>query len=352
MEVCNVGSGSSATAIPPLGLEASLFQFRFTIENLQATERAFGRQAAVAAIRSTIERLRSVFGNDAQVHRSQTDELLVITDGAFPAAPAPGRRLEFAQAVASTVLRMPIECGKLLLRPQVAGRVLADEPSEILPHVHDCVGQDRHGNTAIMWEPVRSASVDGACLFYDYVLAEPGGVSGEAAVHAVGDIVSELADSEDVALCLRLSDDAFRENRWSSEIVPMVEDYSLASRIIFDIGDAPEVANKPALRLLRGLGCRVALSGFGVGRSSFGDLLATRPDIVKVDGTLLRIARDSARNENSVRRLFELAGALAPEVVATGVDTFAQSRMAVEMGVEWQQGQFMGRPSAIRPWVL
>lgn len=100
---------------------------------------------------------------------------------------------------------------------------------------------------------------------------------------------------------------------------------------------------------MRALGCRIALDHFGVGHGSMRQLIALKPDIVKIDGFFLRRAAAAERERVTLRHLIGLAGSIAPTVVVEGVTDAAGSRFAAEAGAAWQQGCFCGRPGIVRP---
>jgi EAL domain-containing protein (putative c-di-GMP-specific phosphodiesterase class I) len=100
---------------------------------------------------------------------------------------------------------------------------------------------------------------------------------------------------------------------------------------------------------MRALGCRIALDHFGVGHGSIRQLIALKPDIVKIDGFFLRRAMSAKCERATLRHLIGLAGSMAPTVVVDGVEDVAGSEFAAEAGAAWQQGRFCDHPAIIRP---
>jgi EAL domain-containing protein (putative c-di-GMP-specific phosphodiesterase class I) len=100
-----------------------------------------------------------------------------------------------------------------------------------------------------------------------------------------------------------------------------------------------------ALATVRALGMRVAVDDTGNGYASLAHILSMRPDIIKLDRSLtVGIAEDPARQALATA-LVHFAVALDAEVVAEGVETEAEARTVVDLGVWHGQGWFLGRPA-------
>ncbi len=100
-----------------------------------------------------------------------------------------------------------------------------------------------------------------------------------------------------------------------------------------------------AVRRLRSWGVRFAIDDFGTGYSSLAYLQALPLDTLKLDqGFVARLEEEGTRR--IVAHLVSLAHELSMQVVAEGIETGAQCRQLVEMGVDIGQGYWFGRPMA------
>ncbi|NML46968.1 EAL domain-containing protein [Ramlibacter sp. G-1-2-2] len=98
---------------------------------------------------------------------------------------------------------------------------------------------------------------------------------------------------------------------------------------------------------LRAQGLRIAVDDAGAGFASFRHILRLRPDLIKLDGSLIaRIDRDAGARA--------LAGALARfadqtgcTVVAEGVETEAELQVLRQLGIDKAQGFLLGRPAPL-----
>jgi EAL domain-containing protein (putative c-di-GMP-specific phosphodiesterase class I) len=99
-----------------------------------------------------------------------------------------------------------------------------------------------------------------------------------------------------------------------------------------------------ALKRLRQTGIRVAIDDAGAGFASLNHILLIRPDIVKLDVSLIRgIDTDMARR-SLVGGLCTFTAEIGADCVAEGVETDAQATTLRELGVAFGQGWHLGPP--------
>ncbi|GGL73947.1 putative bifunctional diguanylate cyclase/phosphodiesterase [Wenxinia marina] len=105
------------------------------------------------------------------------------------------------------------------------------------------------------------------------------------------------------------------------------------------------------LTALRALGCRISLDDFGTGYSSLAYLRTLPADEVKLDKSFLTDLTEAESARRIVAAVVEIARSLGLDVVAEGVETAAQARIAATLGCAIGQGFRFGRPRpAADPW--
>jgi EAL domain-containing protein (putative c-di-GMP-specific phosphodiesterase class I) len=120
-------------------------------------------------------------------------------------------------------------------------------------------------------------------------------------------------------------------------------------RIVIEIVEHP-ISGEDSDRLVdsvkyyQDLGCLTAIDDFGAGHSNFDRIWTLKPDIVKLDRSML--LRASAHE--SIRQLLpglvsllHQAGAL---VIMEGIETEAQTLIAMESDIDMVQGYFFSKP--------
>ena len=121
-----------------------------------------------------------------------------------------------------------------------------------------------------------------------------------------------------------------------------------AQRLVLELTEHAPVSDysalNGALRRLRRRGIRVAVDDAGAGFSSLHHILLVRPDIVKLDASLVRgIERDVARRA-LVRGLCHFTAEIGAQCVAEGVENAPQADTLRELGVSFGQGWLLGAP--------
>jgi EAL domain-containing protein (putative c-di-GMP-specific phosphodiesterase class I) len=122
-----------------------------------------------------------------------------------------------------------------------------------------------------------------------------------------------------------------------------------SERLVLDIAENATVDNyhlfTEVIDHLRSLGVRIALDDAGAADVSLQHLLGIRPDIVKIDTTVIHgIAEDELRQAVACAyaTLAKRAGAVS---LAEGIETEEELAMLLTLEVETGQGYLLGRPT-------
>lgn len=99
-----------------------------------------------------------------------------------------------------------------------------------------------------------------------------------------------------------------------------------------------------AMARVKRRGFLVALDDFGAGHSNFDRVWSIRPDIVKLDRSLVAgLARDPSR-QRVVAQMVSLLHECGSLVLMEGVETQEEALLALESDVDFVQGYYFGRP--------
>lgn len=99
-----------------------------------------------------------------------------------------------------------------------------------------------------------------------------------------------------------------------------------------------------AVALVREQGALIALDDFGAGHSNFDRVWRLRPEIVKLDRSLVVRATVDARARRVVTQMVSLLHECGALVLMEGIETQIEAQVALEADVDLVQGYFFARP--------
>jgi EAL domain-containing protein (putative c-di-GMP-specific phosphodiesterase class I) len=116
----------------------------------------------------------------------------------------------------------------------------------------------------------------------------------------------------------------------------------------FELTETAAVRNLKATRRfisrMEEIGARVALDDFGTGLSSLMHLKDLDVHCIKIDGKFVRDVLSNSRSRALIRALVQIAGEIGLETVAEFVESEEIASSVRELGVQFAQGYFYGRP--------
>lgn len=101
---------------------------------------------------------------------------------------------------------------------------------------------------------------------------------------------------------------------------------------------------KKQLNLLKELGICLALDDFGTGYASLSYLQEYPFDFIKIDKSFISKITDDCTQRAIVKAILDLAVALNMQVIAEGIETEQQRDLLLEMGCQYGQGYWFGKP--------
>jgi EAL domain-containing protein (putative c-di-GMP-specific phosphodiesterase class I) len=133
----------------------------------------------------------------------------------------------------------------------------------------------------------------------------------------------------------------------SSQLPELLRDVD-GKRLVLELTEHSPVddyaALNTALSRLRHRGIRLAVDDAGAGFSSLNHILLIRPEIVKLDVSLIRDVDSDVARRSLVSGLRHSTSEIGADCIAEGVETDAQARALRELGVGFGQGWHLGPP--------
>ena len=169
-------------------------------------------------------------------------------------------------------------------------------------------------------------------------------------------VVSELRLDPQVNIAVNVSNMTIQDSSWLNLLTELMgATPEIAPRLSVEItetavhGDLKHTARFCAE--VQALGCTIALDDFGSGYTSFRQLKALSIDFVKIDGAFIRDLTDNADSRLFVKILLDFTKGFGLKSVAEFVETGEVAKMLIDLGVDYLQGYYFGKPSNTRPWI-
>jgi EAL domain-containing protein (putative c-di-GMP-specific phosphodiesterase class I) len=105
------------------------------------------------------------------------------------------------------------------------------------------------------------------------------------------------------------------------------------------------------LREIRGKGVLLAVDDLGAGYSNLKYIADLRPEIVKLDRTLIADLADDRRAQVLVRHIVQLCHELGARVVAEGIELETEMQVVIDCGADYGQGYYFAYPAYPAPGV-
>ncbi len=123
------------------------------------------------------------------------------------------------------------------------------------------------------------------------------------------------------------------------------------SRIGFEITETAVIKDlnltERWINSLKKMGCRFALDDFGSGFNSFVNLINLPVDQLKLDGSFIQTLDREPVQRSLVGTMHQLANTLGIETVAEFVENEKVLKVLTEIGVNYGQGFYLGKPKPI-----
>lgn len=151
---------------------------------------------------------------------------------------------------------------------------------------------------------------------------------------------------EHISLSVNLGPDALRSPQLRTVFAAVPKD-----RVIIELTEHVQIndyatVNGPLARL-RASGLRLAIDDTGAGYASLSHIRRLAPEIIKLDRDLVRGIDSDEVLQALATALTAFTRGLRARVVAEGIETEAEARRLVELGVGLGQGFFLHRPAPI-----
>ena len=174
--------------------------------------------------------------------------------------------------------------------------------------------------------------------------AEAVGLAEPLDLAIIAEVRATLAASRDVRIAVNISGLSMQSAGFRARLLDMAPS---DGRLLVELTETADITDTGAvattLAALRAAGVEVAIDDFGAGSAAFRYLRDFRVDHVKIDGSYVRAAASSQRDQAFVVSMRELAHGLGAAVIAEMIETEETADLMRALGVTFGQGYLFGR---------
>jgi diguanylate cyclase (GGDEF)-like protein len=169
--------------------------------------------------------------------------------------------------------------------------------------------------------------------------------------NALNKLAEFRTDNESVRFTINVSGNIFERPDFFEYLQKTLDTTGVPlDAIVLEITEQVAVRNMGAAALLIAelaeRGCKFAIDDFGAGYSSYNYLKTLPVDFVKIDGSFVSNLADDKIDQKIVSSISEIAAATNSKTIAEHVQDYATFELLRELGVDYAQGHFLGRPAA------
>ena len=162
--------------------------------------------------------------------------------------------------------------------------------------------------------------------------------------------LAELPASLQVSLAINLSGKSVGDPQLLALIASEIAQKKFdPTRVIFEITETAAFFNlelvQHFVREIKKLGCKFALDDFGVGFSSFYYIKKLDIDYLKIDGSFIQKLPENENDQVFVKAMVEISRVFGMKVIAEWVEDEATSIVLKQLGANYGQGYYFGRPA-------
>jgi EAL domain-containing protein (putative c-di-GMP-specific phosphodiesterase class I) len=166
----------------------------------------------------------------------------------------------------------------------------------------------------------------------------------------------ELADKNSIPISINLSILDLQKPSMRSYIKRILESFEkIANLITFEILEDYPIESigiiRHFLQNIKEMGATIAIDDFGSGYSNYQRLLYFHPDIIKIDGSLIKDILTNSFSQSMVKSIVTFAKEQNLKTVAEFVENEEIYNMLKTLGVDYSQGYYFGKPAPVEEYI-
>jgi len=155
-----------------------------------------------------------------------------------------------------------------------------------------------------------------------------------------------------VDISINLSSLDIEQKSMRQRILSLLEENKKdAPRVVFEVLEDESIKDfnvvKKFISDVKEYGVKIAIDDFGAGYSNYERLLEYQPDILKIDGCLIRNIEESDYSFSVVKSIVTFAKEQSIQTIAEFIENEEIYKIIKELGVDFSQGYYFGKPAPL-----
>jgi diguanylate cyclase (GGDEF)-like protein len=150
-------------------------------------------------------------------------------------------------------------------------------------------------------------------------------------------------------LSINLTYSDFTDENIIKLLTDNLEKHDIGHRLIFEIVESEDIKDYKLLnrfiKKFKKYGVKIAIDDFGSGFSNFRNIIQTRPDFIKIDGSLIKNIDNDIQAQIMVKAITQVSNELGVKVIAEFVHSKEVLEILKSFNIEQFQGYYFYEPS-------
>ncbi len=152
-------------------------------------------------------------------------------------------------------------------------------------------------------------------------------------------------------LCLNITLFDIKNEDFRTWFIEKIKNYPNPERLTLEFVETENYNDNSVLfdflQEARQLGCKIAADDFGSGFATFSSIISLRPDIIKIDGDIIKHLVDSEENRIILDSICFIARQIGSHIVAEYVENDEIQKILLERDIEFSQGFHFATPKPL-----
>ncbi|MGM0623875.1 MAG: EAL domain-containing response regulator [Campylobacterota bacterium] len=157
----------------------------------------------------------------------------------------------------------------------------------------------------------------------------------------------------DAVFSINLSFEDIVDSETVSFLIEKIEQYGVENKLIVEILESESIDDftlvKEFITKIRQKGVKIAIDDFGSGYSNFAYIIEIQPDIIKIDGSIIKHIDRDDQSYLIANSIVDFAKKIGAQTVAEFVHNEAVYEKAKELGIDYYQGFYFSKPKKEPP---